>query len=348
MRRMSENGGKKRRWPKVVGFVVLGLAVLFGGLLLVLRLTSPPPLNTVSDVEPAELPAAWLAPSTTDDALGSASATQTASLAAAGEEPELATPEEAPEPDIRDFATTGSLAFYNDGRLFGEESYSLHIDESGASLRSSGEFRFRAVVATIRIAFEQSLELDEGLVPSAYRASYDAPLGMDREVTVDVSERTAYVGSGSDSATVELSSRTVALGTFATYTLLPFLMTEPKANASDSEADDRQAFDVLILGGPPGSDEGGESLPTMSVLPLGEVRILAREQELLVDGYTVSSTLGESLLLGKGPEFLAYLASGDDGGSFSVLRTDLFPDGLEILGSSAAALPGGLTQARYP
>jgi len=345
MRRIDdENKGagkrerRRRRWSKVAAIVAIALVVLVGAAFLILRLTAPAPLPSPAAAETKELPAAWLAPTEESAPLAGTEPGQTPSMTSESGYP--LSEEVVAAPAVREFSTRGSLAFYNDGRSFGEESYSLRIDEDGGALHSTGQFRFRALVATIRIVFEQSLELDAQLVPTTYRAGYDAPLGMDREIAVDVVDREAFLGSGETMVSLTLTERTIALGTFSTYALLPFLMAQTDSLSA-------QAFDVLVLGGPPGSDQSEGELPVLTILPVEPLRIRAQEQVLLADAYVVSSILGESLLLAKGPEFLAFLA-GDGEETMSVLRSDLFSDGMEILPATGDPLPAGVLPGIYP
>jgi len=330
---------RRRRWPWIVGTVAAALVVLLGALVLVLRFTSPPPLTPATDIEPADIPASWLA--TSEDPIEVQSASEKLSP---GDEPGTAAVEPSGEADVEsvdaraDFDTMGSIIFYGDGRAFGEEAYSLHIDAEGGALHSTGEFRFKVVLATIRVAFEQSLQLDADLVPLTYAASYDAPLGMGREFRIDVADRETSIGSGEAARVVTLTDRTVIQGTFSTYVLLPYFMTR------EGDRDER-TFDVLVLGGPPGSDQSTEALPTMRIEQPAQLTLLARGQEILVDGYIVRSDMGETLLLAKGAEFLALLAGGEDG-SLAVIRSDLFPDGFELVASDA--VPETLAGRRYP
>jgi len=342
-----EEQKRKRRWPLVVGITVAVLILLLGGLVLILRITSPPPLAPAADTEPAEIPASWLAvsedpvevqtPSTAPEQSSSA-AEGSAPAAEPGAEAEGMEASTENVATRADFDAVGSIVFYGDGRAFGEESYSLHIDAEGGALRSTGEFRFKVVLATIRLAFEQSLQLDIDLVPLTYAASYDAPLGMGREVRIDVTDRETSLGSGESARTVRLTDQTVIQGTFSTYALLPYLMTQAGSQAE-------RTFDVLVLGGPPDSEQSTDALPTLQIEQPERLTLLARGQEILVDGYRVRSDLGESLLLAKGPEFLALLAGGDDR-SLAVIRSDLFPDGFELKASDAVS--ENLTGQRYP
>ena len=333
--------GKKRRWLWIAGIAVAVLILLIGALVLVLRFTSPPPLTPAAGIEPTEIPTSWLASSEDPTEVEAPSA-----VGQPSDEAELTTAavERGAEADVEsvdtraDFDTLGSIIFYGDGRAFGEETYSLHIDAEGGALRSTGEFRFKVVLATIRLAFEQSLQLDADLVPLTYAASYDAPLGMGREVRIDVTDRETSIGLGEEARFVTLTDRTVIQGTFSTYALLPYFMTR---GSNESE----RTFDVLVLGGPPGDNQNSEALPTMRIEQPVQLSLLARGQEILVDGYTVRSDMGETLLLAKGAEFLALLAAGEEG-SLAAIRSDLFPDGFEL--EASAAVPENLAGRRFP
>jgi len=332
IRRARQRG--KRKWIRVLLFIAGGLVVVVVGLLIVLRLTAPPPIGDSSGESARDLPESWL--TTTEDrdnsaadssaqAPPSAQTMQTASATAELAPPVLPT-------ESRTRSLSGRLIFYGGERPFGEEAYEIESDGDGALLTSTGEFRFRALVATLRVVFDQRLEADADFVPLLYESSFDAPLGFDREVRSEFADGIARTtASGNQTETPIRSDRVAVLGTFSTYALLPILFAE-------RAVDDRASFDVLVLGGPPGSeDEESDSLPSLSMERLSPIDIRASEKTLSVDAYLVRSDLGLSLLLAKDEEFLAFLA-GDEDGTMSVFRSDFFPDGFEILSDDVPVL----------
>jgi len=304
----------RRRWVRIVAILVGILAVLCVGLVVALRLTAPT-VDVGAPQERKPVPASWLA---SEDA-------SAAQPAPSPPEPSVQTPATVSASDDRPapFATTGALAFSARGRPFGEESYEIRLDAAGLTLSSTGQFRFRAVVATLRVAFEQRLEADDRLIPTRYEAAFDAPLGFDRRVSAEITDGVARIVSGNAEQAIDVDGDAVVLGTFATYALFPVLFPL-------RERDGTASFDVLALGGPPGTEEETSALPPMSVERLAPIRIRSEGQTIVVDAYLVESTLGGSLLLAKGREFVALVAGTVDE-PLTVYRSDFFPDGFEIL-----------------
>ncbi len=302
-----------RRW-KIALVVVAGLLVLVIGGILALRLSSPPVFEFNVSNERKDLPEAWLAPDGEPPVEAPPPAVDPA--------PSTEQPDSPSTPES--LSTSGTLAFVSDGRSFGEESYELQVDEDRLSLTSLGRFRFKALVATINITFEQRLEGDGALRPRSYDVSFDAPLGFDRAVHVELADGRAVATSG-DSRTITSVDEPFIVGTFATYTLLPIVFSE-------RQVDGTAVFEVLAFGGPPsqtGEGNGGPSRMVVERRPPVIVRVA--DSTLSVDAFFVRSSFGDGTVLAKGREFLAFLAAGEDG-TLAVYRTDYFPAGFEIVG----------------
>ncbi|MGB2983850.1 MAG: hypothetical protein WBC63_08345 [Candidatus Bipolaricaulia bacterium] len=305
----------RKRW-KVVLLIVMGvLALVVGGLLLALRLSSPPLSVSPISAERKDLPEAWLVPD--DPSAFDASEDRTS-------EPPSSVVDD-PTDDSASFSTSGTLAFVGDGRSFGEESYELVIADDAMTLTSFGHFRFKVLVATINIAFEQRLVGDGDLRPSLYEASFDAPLGFDRTVHSEIADGRAVILSGGEHSEIELDvDRAFVIGTFGAYALLPVLFPLREEGGIAS-------FDLLVLGGPPNQeDQGPDAVPRMTVERIPDVEIRVADAVLSVDAYVVTSGFGQSTLLAKEKEFLGFV-SGDEEESLRVYRVDYFPDGFEIL-----------------
>ncbi len=297
------NSRMPRRW-RVVLWIAAGLALLVGGLALALVLSTPsPPPDLASSAPPKEIPAGWV------------TSAQPADSAA-----ELALP----------YVTAGRLALSANGKAFGEETYDLSIAEDGTTLHSSGRFWFKVVLATVQVSFEQSLEADANLRPVFYTAQFHAPLGMDRSVRAAIDGDRAFVEQAGKREEITIDrERTVTLGTFSTYTLLPRLFA---LRQSAGEA----SFQVIALGGPPSQDSSAAAsgLPAMTVRYDGPAQLRAGNSVLDVDRYQISSPAGESDLYARGAEFLA-LHAGDEHNVLWAYRSDFFPDGIEIVGEAA-------------
>jgi len=306
----------RRRWFRIVLIVLGALVLLIGGLLLALRLTSPSAPTTLTVPERKELPDAW----------GFAEESEPLEDPV----PAMSKPPSATELESADrtapFSTSGTLAFVRSGRPFGEESYELEITGNSMTLRSRGRFWFKVVVATISVTFEQTLTADGALRPASYSAVFDAPLGLGREVNALFEGEMATILSGDQEKRVRMPESTLVLGMFSTYALLPIVFP---LRATDGAA----VFEVLAFGGPPGQTEEGATSP-MVLERLSAVSLRTGARTLSVDAYRVSSAFGDSLLLAKDQEFLGLLA-GEEDESFTVYRSDFFPDGFDIVDSPA-------------
>ena len=316
------------RRRKVILWIVGGVVVAIGGLALAVVLFSPKPMALPLDVEPRDIPSSWLeAPEDPDAVTGvepeSADATPSelgaAEIVESNEEPVV---EVAPQPTVM----TGRLTMVGNGRPFGEEAYEVTLTGDRTTLRSTGRFWFKVVLATIQVTFEQTYEADGEFRPASYAADFNAPLGFDRSIRATIDEDRVFVEGADDSEEIVIDpKRTFTLGTFGTYTLLPRLF---RLASEDGTA----TFDVLVFGGPPNRDaEESSGLPTMTIERAGTATLAAGEVLLDVDCYLVSSDLGDSELYAYGDEFLAFRSSGEED-SLWVYRSDFFPDGVEVVG----------------
>ena len=95
----GRRGGEllKRRWIHVLAGVGIGIVVVVGGLVITLRLTSPPPLGDTSAAEARALPKSWLEAQGPDYSTSQTKQAQTDSAVAA----DLAPASESPIPRIQ-------------------------------------------------------------------------------------------------------------------------------------------------------------------------------------------------------------------------------------------------------
>jgi len=305
------------RRSKIVLWVVGTIAVAIGGLVVAFLLSSPAAIDLPLDAPTQEIPRDWLE----EDPSSAQSETGTPD---GGAEPTQPAEADAPSgPTV----TSGRLIMIGDGKPFGEEAYELTVSEDRATLRSSGRFWFKVVLATVQITFEQTLEGGDDLQPLAYAAEFHAPLGFDRTVRATIeADRATVEGSDGTEEILIAPERTIALGTFSSYVLLPRLFSLHNEDGSAS-------FDILVFGGPPGggsdADSAGDGLPVLTIKRAGTAFLRAGELRLAADRYQVSSDLGESELYARGDEFLA-LRAGDEERSMWVYRSDYFPNGVEV------------------
>jgi hypothetical protein len=266
-------------------------------LLLVVHFTSPSPGITSTAVPEKQIPTDWVAEN----------------------QPPETTTGSAP------WSSTGSLVLSADGRPFGDETYQLDVSADGASLSSTGRFWFKVVLATLHIAFRQQWEGTADLRPASYSLHLDAPLGQGQEIAGHLDGDRYVVRRNSVETIIPVvPERTVVLGMFSTYAMLPLLFAE-------REVDGVATFDALIFGGPPGpakGDVGG--LPAVVVERAGTVNALIDGIPIAVDRFQIRSPYGDSTLYAKGREFLA-LTAGTADRPLVVYRSDYFPDGFSLV-----------------
>ena len=308
--------GKKKRMSrrrKAVIWILGLVGIAIGGLIIAFVLSSPSPIDLPLDVETKEIPLSWVDPD------GSESESPTAE------------PVDASSDSLAPYVSTGKLALLGGGKAFGEEAYELTITDDRATLHSSGRFWFKVVLATVHVTFVQTFEGDGDLRPVMYVAEFHAPLGFDRNVRATVEDDRVTVERSGTAEQISIEpEKTITLGTFSSYVLLPRLFALRRDNGSAS-------FEVLVFGGPPNqgdnSDPPDDGLPVMTVERTGTASLRAGDILLDVDCYLVSSDLGDSEMFARGDEFLAFRA-GDGDESLLVYRSDFFPDGIEIVSVS--------------
>jgi hypothetical protein len=292
-------------WSALAALGSLGL--LFLAFVLVLHFTAPGSPSDAPEVAVKAIPSAWIeAP--VDQPTSEESATSSARTT---------------------WRSTGALAVTADGRSFGEEAYELSVSVDGAVLESSGRFGFKVLLATIDVAFEQRWEGGAGLEPTLYTLHMDAPFGQGQDIAGALDGDRFAVRRNRDETSLSIvPERTVVLGTFSTYALVPLWFEERQQEGAAS-------FDVLLFGGPPGAAAGGGELPTAVVERTG--RATARAGDLLIefDAYTIRSPFGDSMLYAKGREFLALVAGTQDR-PLLVYRSDYFPQGFNVVDTQNA------------
>jgi hypothetical protein len=294
---------RRRKWWT---WIALGALVSLGLLLLafalVLHFTAPGPPGDAPEVAVKAIPSDWIE-ALVDQPTSEESATSPARAA---------------------WQSTGALALTADGRSFGEETYELNVSVDGAVLESSGRFWFKILLATIDVAFEQRWEGGAGLEPTLYTLHMDAPFGQGQDVagTLD-GDRFAVRRNRDETSLSIVPERTIILGTFSTYALVPLWFEQRQQDGAAS-------LDVLLFGGPRGTATGGGELPTVIVERAGTAT--ARTGDLLIefDVYRIRSPFGDSVLYAKGREFLALVAGTPDQ-PLLVYRSDYFPQGFNVV-----------------
>lgn len=304
----------KRRTKWIIGLAIGIPVVLIGSVALVLLLTAPNPEAELASIEVRELPDAWLQETTGDHV-----------------DPDLGNEESAPEEEVKisldDFGLpiSGTLVMQGDDRPFGEETFQLAIEDNRVVLTSNGTFWFKALVATITVAFDQVLLLDSELRPLMLSTIFDGPLGFGRSMQAEFEDTRAVIRSGDDvSEYAVVLDQAFVLGTFSTYAIVPLLYELRQSEGAAS-------FDVLVFGGPPNRDEEAvdTGLPRMRVEKVEDGIIRLDDQVLAVSRYVVSGDMGTMTLYARGVELLGLNAE-DSEESMFVYRADYFENGFEI------------------
>lgn len=297
-----------------VGIVVF----LVAGLLVALKLTSPSQIS-VPEVEEKEIPSDWVSETPSQN-----------------REPDISS---SPQPESRadttnipaataaaPFETTGTLAFLSGDKSFGVESYTIISDKTGIRLESNGEFRFKIVLATISVSFEQTLRTDTDKRLTNYTLDFRAPLGLGQNIEAQLTADQVTVIKNKEETQIPLGSRPVfTVGTFSTYALIPVLFVARPELGSE-------VYDLLAFGGPPNTQSTNKGMGAMTVKRDGAAILKAGDTSVPVDRYQVSGDLGQGYLYARDKEFLAFATQGDDEDkSLLVYRTDFFPQGVQIL-----------------
>ena len=312
---MKRTSKHRKQW-RIALFVGIPLLVLVVAALALVLISSRAAPDEEIPVEPKAIPSDWLTPSIS---IQSESITQ----------PQAAkvVPSSGERPLLTDRIMSGALAIIANGKQFGEESYELQISSGdGVHMISNGTFSFKVLFATIKAVFSQSLSLDRDLRPDHYTLEMNGPLGIgSRRIEGAVVGNVAHVISGDVEKEIQLGiDIPLVLGTFSTYALIPLLTS----SLGDGEMAE---FQVIPLFGGSTKDDAisSDADVLLRVERAGHVLIKTGSREVLVDKYIVISSIGNSTLLAKDDEFLAFVASSSDG-SLIAYRSDYFPDGIEL------------------
>jgi hypothetical protein len=300
---------RRKRWTWILLGAFLLLSLLALAFVLVLHFTAPVPRGEEPTVAVKAIPLDWIElpagpPAAEEPATSSVPAT---------------------------WQSAGALVLTADGRSFGEEAYELSVSADGAVLESAGRFWFKVLLATIDVAFEQRWEGGADLETTLYTLHMDAPFGQGQDVAGASDGDRFVVRHNRDETSVSIApERTVILGTFSTYALVPLWFEQRQQGGVAS-------FDVLLFGGPPGAAPAPEDGGLPQVLVERGGAATARGDGLLieVETYRLRSPLGDSVLYAKGREFLALVAGTPDR-PLLVYRSDYFPQGFSVVDTQNA------------
>ncbi|MBN1857898.1 hypothetical protein JW848_01695 [Candidatus Bipolaricaulota bacterium] len=318
---------KKRKRILIIGGSILGgLLVAIAALVGVFLLTMPdsPSLVDLTADDQRPIPDSWFDPVDAAPIPGSRSPIELLGLPfPLSVLPMTSLVLESPstQPDRSSWTElSGLLRMASDGKPFGQEQFEIRNEGDSVRLSTTGEFFFKVVLVTLRISFQQELVVGRDGIPRSYRLATQAPLGQDRLVEATFFEDTVELVIDGEQTLRSLPlDQAIIIGTFSSYALLPALL----AARSESEA----GFDVLLFGGPPGADQGGEDtvLPQMSVEHAGVARIASGDVALDVDLYHIHGPLSKGSLYARGDEMLGLTFSSEDG-EIDVWRNDYFAE----------------------
>lgn len=216
--------------------------------------------------------------------------------------------------------SSGLLRMANDGKPFGQERFEIAVEGDSVRLTSTGEFLFKVVLVTVRISFQQELVVGRDGRPRFYRLATQAPFGQDMSLEATFSENIVELSIGSDLISRAIRpDQAIVIGTFSSYTLLPAILAVRGASAAN--------LDVLLFGGPPGTEQGGEAdfLPQMHISDSVVAQVTSGNLALDVDAYRLSGPLGDGVLYARGNELLGLTLISADG-SIDIWRGDYFAE----------------------
>ncbi len=240
---------------------------------------------------------------------------------------------------------SGTLAFEANGNPLGTSEYEyVRLPDGRVQLFAQGEFTFKITFVEVSVKYRQQVVWGEDLKPVYYTAEFRGPLDFgNQKNTLTINGGTATVNNGKEDASVTLPDGPLSvLGMFSSYGFLVQLLTE-----------DRLEFPlntVFMGGGRPqegqGQGQGGAQLQTfrMNIEKLDPMIALVSNTEQTFERYAIQSadqpedetddSGGNFQLLvqdGRWVGLLGVSANSNEEGMFKVYRSDIFPEGFEIV-----------------
>jgi len=236
---------------------------------------------------------------------------------------------------------SGTLAFEANGNPLGTSEYEYaRLPDGRIQLFSQGEFSFKITFVEVSVKYRQQVVWGEDLEPVYYTAEFKGPLDFgNQKNTLTINGDTATLNSGKEDASVELPQGPLSiLGMFSSYGFLVQLLAE-----------DRLEFPlntVFMGGGRPQEGQGGAQLQTflMNIEQVEPMNIRVGNTEQQVERYAIQpadqseaeeeDSGGNFQLLvqeGRWVGLLGVSSNGEEEGMFKVYRSDIFPEGFEII-----------------
>lgn len=233
---------------------------------------------------------------------------------------------------------SGTLAFEANGNALGTAEYQyLRMPDGRIQLFSQGEFSFKVTLVEVSVKYRQQVLWNEDLQPVYYTAEFRGPLGFgNRQTTLTITQGSATLQDGKDEAAVSVPDGPFGiLGMFSSYGLMAQALIQDRLNMPLTT--------VFMGGGRPqeGDNQGGAELNTflLNIAMLTPMTIKTSSGKFEVERHAIQAAdNGEEsrdnfqILIYDG-RWVGLLGVGDtdEDGMFKVYRTDVFPDGFEIL-----------------
>ncbi len=240
----------------------------------------------------------------------------------------------APQSETRDVPQTiavgpvdhGTLVIEARGRRLGTESYTLERQENGdLYLRSNGMLHFKIAFFNVQASFVQVMTFTAQRRPLSYQLALSGPMGVgNRKISAGFGASSeGIVDDGQHQTKITLPEEPfLLLGMFSSYAILPFW----------ARPDAPQRLKVISLRGD--RRDGGAEIwvvykgkARLRALHAGaEAHAVDAEEYLLTsERFTMQLYLSGERLLGlQGAET-------ERAESFRLYRSDLFPEGFEVL-----------------
>lgn len=249
---------------------------------------------------------------------------------------------EAPElPKEFTLPESATLAFEANGNALGTAEYQYsRLPDGRIQLFSQGEFSFKITLVEISVKYRQQVLWNEDLQPVYYTAEFRGPLSFgNRQTTLTIQQGSATLQDGKDEAVVSMPDGPFGiLGMFSTYGFM--------AQALIQERLDMPLNTIFMGGGRPqegeeGGNQGGAELQTflLNVAKLTPMIIKTSNGEFEVERHAIQSA-DDGEESGDNFQILIYdgrwmgllgVGNQEEDSMFKVYRTDIFPDGFEII-----------------
>lgn len=230
---------------------------------------------------------------------------------------------------------SGTLVFQIRGKNQGKETYQFsRLPDDGFQAFAEGELTTEVALIPFSFAYRQLLKMDDQFQPTYFATELKGPLGLGNQSTsVQFSNNNATLATGRDVVEFEVAAeKLVIINMFSTFALFPLLFELGSPLAT---------FQALDAGG---FDESGEFLSgsnyrlgTMALQQLNDLELRVGEEKLMAQRYLlkIAGPQDNYQLLYHQGRWIGVVGEvqDDQGGLFIVYRSDLYPNGFEVVAS---------------